>query len=110
MDKTEEALSKGEDTYRLLAKGKGFRIGLATAPGEAEQPSITIEFLVRLFWTGKRLEPVDMERALELVSRLTARGYCVFFEEDGWISCENPVGDADAEAEARHLQGLLGGR
>ena len=110
MDRTGEALSEGEETYRLLVKGEGFRIGLATRPCEAEPPSTTIEFLVRLFWIGERLGPDDIKRASELVKGLTGMGYSIFFQEDGWISCEKAVGEAGAGAEAQHLQGLLGGR
>jgi len=106
----EEPLTEGEETYRLLAKGESFRIGLATRTGEADPPSTSIEFLVRLFRTGKRLGLDDVNRALELVNGLADMGYTVFFQEDGWISCERPVGEADAGAETQRLRTLLGSR
>jgi len=98
-----------EETYKLLAQGEGFRIGLVVEPGTAGPPSITIEFLLRLFRTRETLGPQEMERASELVGRLTSRGYRVFFQEDGWVSCEKQAGEADAEVEARLLGDIVGG-
>jgi len=103
-------MTEGDETYRLLAKGEGFRIGLATGPGGARPPTCTIEFLVRLFPTGGRIRPDDVERALELVRKLDGMGYSVWFQEDGWISCEKQVGDAGPEQEARRLQAIVQGR
>jgi hypothetical protein len=108
--RTDEGLKEVEETYRLLAKGEGFRIGLATTQAEARPPTATMEFLVRLFRTGQMIRPEDMEKASELVKGLAGMGYSIFFQEDGWISCEKPVGDARAETEARHLQTLMGSR
>jgi hypothetical protein len=96
-----------EESYRLLAQGDGFRIGLATEAGPDAPPSISIEFLMRLFRWGQRLGPADMERASGLVAKLTAMGYSVSFQEEGWVSCEKPIREADAEAEARSLRELL---
>ena len=102
------------ETYRLLASGEGFRAGVATevpADMPADMPAeASIEVVVRLFRTGKRLERAEMDRAMALVRELMDRGYSVYFQDDGWIACERPVGDTDAEAEARRIQGLLGGR
>ena len=98
-----------EETYRLLMQGDGFRIGLVVGHSIAAPPSATIEFLVRLFPTGDRLNPHEMERATELVRRLTRMGYQVYFQEDGWVSCEKPIGEAQADAETRFLQDLLMG-
>jgi hypothetical protein len=98
------------ESYRLLARGEDFRVGISKER-PVEGPLVTsMEFLVRLFRTGKLLEPGDMERASELVNRLTGRGYSVYFQEDGWISCEKTVGNADVEGEACYLHGLLEGR
>lgn len=103
-------MTEEDETYRLLAKGDGFRIGLATGLGGAEPPSDTIEFLVRLFPTGTTIRPEDVERALDLVRKLDRMGYSVCFQEDGWISCEKPMGDAGPDDEARHLQSIMQGR
>ena len=102
--------SEGEETYRLLEKGEGFRIGLATRQDVAEPPSTALEFLVRLFCTGQRIGPEDMERASGLVKGLAGMGYTIFFQDDGWISCERPVGALEAGEQARQLQSLLRGR
>lgn len=110
MARIEEQSSEREESYRLLLKGEGFRIGLATGPGEAEAPSTTIELLVRLFWTGKRLGPDDMKRASGLVNELDCMGYPIFFQEDGWISCEKPVPEDGAGNEAERIRALLESR
>jgi hypothetical protein len=96
-----------EDSYRLLMKGDGFRVGLTVGPGMDGPPSATVEFLFRLFRSGRRLHPQEMERATELVRRLTLMGYDVFFQEDGWISCEKPVDEAAADMVAQDLQDLM---
>jgi len=98
----------GYDTYRLIAQGNGFRIGLVAGPGIPIPPSITIEFLFRMFQVGERLSLHDMEMALERVRTLTRMGYDVFFQEGGWISCEKPLGETDVEEEAKLLEDCLG--
>jgi hypothetical protein len=108
MGENNEAADGG--SYRLLAKGEDYRVGV-TAERPAQGPLVnSIEFLVRLFRTGMRIGPVEVELALALVKKLAGMGYSIYFQEDGWILCEKPVDDADAAAEALRLQGLLGGR
>ena len=102
--------AEAEESYRLLAQGDGYRIGLATEPGPDAPPSTSIEFLMRFFRRGQRLGAADMERASGLMARLTAMGYSVYFQEEGWVSCEKPIREADAEAEARRLREFLGTR
>ena len=96
-----------EETYRLLVQGNGFRIGLTIGPGISVPPSITIELLIRLFQTGNRLGPNEMDRATKLVRSLTSMGNLIFFHEDGWVSCEKPVDDVDIEMEVQDFQYLL---
>lgn len=98
----------GYDTYRLIVQGNGFRIGLVAEPGISIPTSITIEFLFRMFQVGERLSHHDMEMAMERVKTLTQMGYDVFFQEDGWISCEKLLGETDIEEETRLLEHCLG--
>ena len=96
-------------TYELLAPGDDFRIGLAVEPATGAPPSATIELLVRLFRTGEELTSEGMDRASALVGRLSALGYSVWFQDDGWVSCERPAGGTDAAVEARLLRDIVGG-
>ena len=105
-----EADAAGTESYRLLASGEGFRAGVATERPADTPAEASIEVVVRLFRTGRRLERDEMDRAMALVRELMDLGYSVYFQEDGWIACERPVRDSDAEAEARRIQGLVVGR
>jgi hypothetical protein len=102
--------TSGEESYRLLMRCEGFRVGVLRERREEGPDVMSVELLVRLFRTGTRLGPDDMELALGLVKSLTGMGYSICFQGDGWVSCERPVGDADIEAEARLLRDLLEGR
>jgi len=102
--------SDGEESYRLLARSDGFRVGLSQERGGERTVETTIEVLVRLFWTGKKLQPGDMERAAAVVRALLDRGYSVYFQEDGWIACERPAGDVNPAEETLSIQRLLESR
>ncbi len=104
----EEACVAEEESYRLLASGEGFRMGVLTERRLDATTGAAFEVLVRLFRTGARLDGAEMDRATALVRALVGRGYSVSFQDDGWVACERRAGDA--EAEARWVQGLLVGR
>jgi len=97
-----------DESYRSLLRDGDFRVGVLRERPQEGPVVMSMELLVRLFRTGMELGPNDMEMALELVRRLTGMGYSIFFQGDGWVSCEKPVGDGDIDAEARRLRDLLG--
>ncbi len=98
-----------EQTYARVASGQNYRVGIISERPEAGPPAISIEFLLRLFEVGQKLEPGRMETAMAISRTLMAHGYSVYFQDDGWVSCERPAGGMDAAVEARLLRDIVGG-
>ena len=90
-----------EESYAQVARGQNYRIGLVAERPSAGPPVHSIEFLLRLFETWRKLEPGEMETAMAIARELIAHGYSVYFQDDGWVCCEKPIDGEDIRDEAR---------
>jgi hypothetical protein len=98
-----------EESYALVARGQNYRVGVVAERPLAGPPAHSMEFLLRLFETGQKLEPGEMEKAMAIVSELMDNGYSVCFQDDGWVCCEKPVDGERIRDEAGFLAGLVEG-
>jgi hypothetical protein len=105
-----ESEAKGSvagESYRQIARGDDYRIGITINRSNNGELTYSIEFLLCVLKKKSEVNPALLERALRISTDLDTRGYVPTHENDGWIIFEKTVQQDSILSEVQILFGLL---
>ena len=82
-------VSDNYESYQLLTKHSNYRIGVGARVDRSDKPSLFLEGLIRLSGDfGSNFDLLTLERSVNCLKLLHARGYSLTYEDANWISCD----------------------
>jgi hypothetical protein len=79
--------SEHKEAFSMLEKNQAYRIGVG-ARAEADATSFFIEVIINLTMETCKVNILRLEKTLNCLKMLQARGYSLAFEDGNCISCE----------------------
>ncbi len=100
------AQSKHKETYRLLEKNQTYRIGIGARAKTPTPPYFFVEAIINLSQDGE-VNLTRLEKILQCLKALRARGYSLTYEDCNCISCETAHPIQDPNEEYRTIRELM---
>lgn len=99
--------SEHGEAYKVLDRSKNYRIGVGARLTPSGQPSFFLEVVVRSWPGSSELDLQLLEKHLVLLKKLQSRGYLLYCEGDGCISCEITVSPQNITQEHEILRSTI---
>lgn len=99
--------SADRESYKVLHRGKGFRIGVGARMTSPEAHSFFIEAIVALTDESKEVNLQVLEKVLDTLKTLKVQNYSLAYEDGNCVSCEATKQCQDLEEEYLSLKALM---
>jgi hypothetical protein len=80
--------SADRESYCVLHRGKGFRIGVGARVTSPNTPSFFVEAIIALADESKEVDLQRLEKVLDMLKKLKAKNYSLAYEDGNCVSCE----------------------
>jgi len=95
------------ESYFVLYRGKGFRIGVGARVISPNAPSLFIEAIIALGNESKEIDLQRLQKVLDTLKTLKAQNYSLVYEDDNCVSCETTKEYRALEEEYLSLKVLI---
>ena len=102
----EATKSENKESYKLVERNKGYRIGVGVELAPSGQPLFFIEIVVNLCTDSSRAVLPILERSLAFLKDLEAKGYSISCQDGNFISCQKPVKSSDLKTEYEAIRSI----
>lgn len=99
--------SEDKESYRLLEKNPGYRIGVGAELLRSDQPSFFFEVAIQLCREYEEVDLSLLEGNLALLKGLKTRGYSLSCQDGNFVSCRKKVTQDNMQAEYSSIKLLV---
>ena len=96
-----------KEAYQTVETYPNYRIGVGARIDLPDNPHLFLEVLIKLSGDSGEFDLSTLEKSVNFLKVLQARGYALVYEDANWVSCETKLPLSNPNSEYTVISSLL---